>query len=93
MLGLLPGHATLSNQLAALGMQSIVGAQGEMRGHTFHYSHVRTPLAPALTARYAQSEATGERMYRSGAIVASYLHGYWPTNPAFLAALFHGDAI
>lgn len=93
MLGLLPGRATLSKQLAALGMQSITGKHGEMRGHTFHYSHIETPLAPALTACHAQSEAPGEPMYRTGAIVASYLHGYWPSNPAFVAALFHGNAI
>lgn len=93
MLGLLPGHATVSKRLAALGMQSIAGVKGEMRGHTFHYSHVETPLAPTLIARYAQSDAPGEAMYRVGAIVASYLHGYWPSNPAFIAALFHGHAI
>lgn len=93
MLGLLPGHATLGKQLAALGMQSVVGKHGELRGQTFHYSQVKTPLAPALTATYAQSDAPGESMYRAGAIVASYLHGYWPTNPAFTAALFHGDPI
>ncbi len=93
MLGLLPGRATLSKRLAALGMQSIAGVHGEMRGHTFHYSHVETPLAPALVARYAQSDEPGEAMYRVGAVVASYLHGYWPSNPDFIAALFHGHAI
>lgn len=93
MLGLLPGHATLGKQLAALGMQSVTGKHGEMRGQTFHYSHVTTPLAPALTATYAQTDTPGESIYRAGAIVASYLHGYWPTNPAFIAALFHGEAI
>jgi cobyrinic acid a,c-diamide synthase len=93
MLGLVPGHATLSTRLAALGMQSIVGKHGEMRGHTFHYSHIDTALTPILTARHAQSDAPGEPLYRHGAIVASYLHGYWPSNPAFAAALFHGDAI
>ncbi len=93
MLGLLPGHATLSKRITALGMQSIAGVHGEMRGHTFHYSHVETPLTPALVARYAQSDAQGEAMYRVGAVVASYLHGYWPSNPAFIAALFHGHAI
>lgn len=93
MLGLLPGHATLGTRLAALGMQSLTGRHGELRGHTFHYSRVETTLAPALTARHAQSDAPGEPLYRSGAIVASYLHGYWPSNPAFTAALFHGDAI
>lgn len=93
MLGLLPGRATLSKQLVALGMQSIAGTHGEMRGHTFHYSHIETDLAPRLTARHAQSGAPGEPLYRSGAIVASYLHSYWPSNPAFAAALFHGEPI
>jgi len=24
--------------------------------------------------------------------VATYMHAYWPSNPAFTAALFHGEA-
>ncbi|SDE14292.1 cobyrinate a,c-diamide synthase [Paraburkholderia lycopersici] len=93
MLGLLPGEAVMQKRFAALGMQKVDGAHGELRGHTFHYSRVTTPLAPALTARHAQTGAPGEAFYRHGSIVATYMHAYWPSNPAFTAALFHGTAL
>ena len=93
MLGLLPGHATLQKRLSALGMQELCGANGVMRGHTFHYSRIEIPLAPTLTAVNPATNATGEAVYRSGSIVATYMHGYWPSNPEFAAALFSGDAL
>ncbi|MEX3982374.1 cobyrinate a,c-diamide synthase [Paraburkholderia sp. EG287A] len=93
MLGMLPGEAVMQKRFAALGMQQLDGAHGELRGHTFHYSRVSTPLAPALTARHAQTGAPGEALYRHGSIAATYMHAYWPSNPAFAAALFHGTAL
>jgi cobyrinic acid a,c-diamide synthase len=92
LLGLLPGEAVMQKRFAALGMQRLSGAHGTLTGHTFHYSRVSTPLAPALVARHAQTDAPGEPLYRHGPVVASYLHAYWPSNPAFTAALFHGTA-
>jgi cobyrinic acid a,c-diamide synthase len=92
MLGLLPGHARMQSRLAALGMQQIDGPHGVMTGHTFHYSHVSTPLVPVLHATRPQSDARGEAVFHEGPIVATYMHGYWPSNPALTAALFHGDA-
>jgi cobyrinic acid a,c-diamide synthase len=93
MLGLLPGEAAMQKRFAALGMQRLEGAQGELRGHTFHYSRMSTPLAASLMARHAQTGAPGEALYRHGSIVATYMHAYWPSNPAFTAALFHGTAL
>ena len=92
MLGLLPGSAAMQTRFTALGMQQIDGVHGTLTGHTFHYSRVSTPLAPVLHATRAQSDAPGEAVYRQGSIVATYMHGYWPSNPAFTAALFHGQA-
>jgi cobyrinic acid a,c-diamide synthase len=92
MLGLLPGHVRMQTRLAALGMQQLDGPLGTLTGHTFHYSHVSTPLTPVLHATRAQSDAAGEAVYRAGPIVATYMHSYWPSNPAFTAALFHGNA-
>ncbi|SIT48089.1 Cobyrinic acid A,C-diamide synthase [Paraburkholderia piptadeniae] len=93
MLGLLPGHAAMQTRFTALGMQQIDDSvHGTMTGHTFHYSRVSTPLAPVRHATRAQSDAPGEAVYRQGSIVATYMHGYWPSNPAFAAALFHGRA-
>ncbi|QBQ99909.1 cobyrinate a,c-diamide synthase [Paraburkholderia pallida] len=92
MLGLLPGEAVMQKRFAALGMQRLDGTHGMLTGHTFHYSRVSTPLAPALRARHAQTGADGEPLYRHGSIVATYMHAYWPSNPTFTAALFHGTA-
>ena len=96
MLGLLPGRATMQARLAALGMQQLDGRHGTLRGHTFHYTQMTTPLDPVLIATRPQAAgpvAGGESVYRSGSIVATYMHGYWPSNPAFTAALFHGETL
>jgi cobyrinic acid a,c-diamide synthase len=93
MLGLLPGHADMQTRFTALGMQQMNDATlGTLTGHTFHYSRVSTPLTAIAHATRAQSDAPGEAIYRHGPIVATYMHGYWPSNPAFAAALFHGRA-
>jgi cobyrinic acid a,c-diamide synthase len=92
MLGLLPGHARMQTRLSALGMQQLDGLHGTLTGHTFHYSQVNTPLAPITHAFRPQSATLGEAVYRAGPIVATYMHSYWPSNPAFTAALFHGNA-
>jgi len=92
MLGLLPGHATMQTRFTALGMQQIDGLHGVMTGHTFHYSKVSTDLAPLRSATRPQDTAPGEALYRAGPIVATYMHAYWPSNPAFAAALFNGEA-
>jgi len=92
MLGLLPGHATMQSRFTALGMQQIDGPHGPLTGHTFHYSTLNTPLVPLRSATRPNGDAPGEAVYRAGSIVATYMHAYWPSNPAFTAALFHGEA-
>ncbi|MGF6484261.1 cobyrinate a,c-diamide synthase [Paraburkholderia sp. JPY419] len=92
MLGLLPGHATMQTRFTSLGMQQIDGLHGTLTGHTFHYSKLATPLEPQRFATRAHSDTPGEAVFRVGPIVATYMHAYWPSNPAFTAALFHGEA-
>ncbi|MGS0894229.1 cobyrinate a,c-diamide synthase [Burkholderia stagnalis] len=93
MLGLLPGRATMQRRFAALGMQQLDTRTGPLRGHTFHYSRFSTPLEPVARAARPDGDAdSGEAVYRDGAIVATYMHMYWPSNPAAVAALFGGDA-
>jgi cobyrinic acid a,c-diamide synthase len=81
----------MQTRLAALGMQQLDGIHGGMTGHTYHYSKLTTPLTPVLTASRPQADAPGEAVFRAGPIVATYMHAYWPSNPAFAAALFHGE--
>jgi cobyrinic acid a,c-diamide synthase len=93
MLGLLPGHATMQARLAALGMQEFHTKFGAMRGHTFHYSRMSTPLEPERHANRPEMDVAGEPILRHGSIFATYMHGYWPSNPALTAALFHGESL
>lgn len=92
MLGLLPGEATLQTRLAALGMQVLDTPLGTLTGHTYHYSRMVTPMVPVGHTSRPGSDTPGEPVYRAGAIVATYLHGYWPSNPALCTALFQGKA-
>jgi len=91
MAGILPGTVTLRHRMAAIGLQSLALLQGELRGHTFHYSELDTPLAP-LWRCSPHRYGVGESVYRRGAITASYLHAYFPSNPAAVAALLTGAA-
>jgi cobyrinic acid a,c-diamide synthase len=92
MLGLLSGRATMQTRFTALGMQQLESRHGPLTGHTFHYSTLSTPLTPLCSATRPNGDAPGEAVYRAGSIVATYMHAYWPSNPAFTAALFHGEA-
>ncbi|VWB63872.1 cobyrinate a,c-diamide synthase [Burkholderia lata] len=94
MLGLLPGQATMQRRFAALGMQQLDTRGGTMRGHTFHYSRLDTPLEPVTNAvRPDGASGSGEAVYRRNAIVATYMHMYWPSNPDAVTALFSGEAL
>ncbi|MFX1674855.1 cobyrinate a,c-diamide synthase [Paraburkholderia sp. A2WS-5] len=92
MLGLLQGRAAMQKRLVSLGMMALETKFGVLTGHTFHYSSMTTPLQPDRHATRAQTGAPGEPVFRSGTIVASYMHGYWPSNPALAAALFCGKS-
>jgi cobyrinic acid a,c-diamide synthase len=88
MVGLLPGHAVMQPKLAALGMQSAPLPEGELRGHTFHHSRMRTPLQALAWGKRQRGEEPGEAIYRMDRLTASYLHLYFATNPLATARLF-----
>jgi cobyrinic acid a,c-diamide synthase len=88
MAGLLPGQVRMQARLAALGMQGWATAQGDLRGHAFHYSRFETSQAPLAHARKNPSGDPGEAIYRRGALTASYFHAYFPSCPAAAASLF-----
>jgi cobyrinic acid a,c-diamide synthase len=86
MLGILPGESTMQPKLAALGMHRLETPHGEVRGHTFHYSRLTTPLTPSAETRHATRDTRGEAIYREHAITATYFHAYWPSNIDWLIA-------
>jgi cobyrinic acid a,c-diamide synthase len=84
---LLPGRAVMQPRLAALGLQVAALPEGELAGHTFHYSRSDTPLEPLVRARRPDG-GEGEAIYRVGRLTASYVHFYFPSNPEAAARLF-----
>lgn len=88
MAGLLPGHATLQERLVNIGLHSAQLAEGELRGHTFHYSRMTGGPAPAMHTTAARHQGMGEAIYRQERLTASYMHWYFPSNPAAAARLF-----
>ncbi|MDC6167761.1 cobyrinate a,c-diamide synthase [Paucibacter sp. XJ19-41] len=88
MAGLMPGRAQMQKRLAALGMQKIEWPEGELRGHTFHYSTLNTPLVPIAHASNPNAGKATEALYAQGSLRASYVHHYFPSNPEAIAAFF-----
>ena len=88
MAGLLPGHAVMQKKLARLGMYSATLPEGVVRGHSFHYSQMESPLAPFAWSEGARPGRGGEPVYRLGRLHASYLHMYFFSNPEATAQLF-----
>ena len=88
MVGLLPGHATMQDKLGNLGLHGVTLPEGTLRGHTFHYSRMESPLAPITWSESARADGRGEPVYRLGQLHAAYLHLYFPSNPEAAARLF-----
>lgn len=86
--GIMPGHATLHTRLQSIGYHTAPLPGGKVRGHTFHHSTIATSLTPAAHTERAQSDAAGEAIYRIERLVATYFHGYFPSNPSAAAQLF-----
>lgn len=93
MWGLLPGTARLGRSLAALGPHALTLPDGmpPLRGHSFHWSRIETPLAPAASteALHRLSAASeGEPVYERGSLRASWFHPWFASSPAAAARLF-----
>jgi len=88
MVGLLPGGAVMQSRLQGLGYQIAPMPGGTLRGHTFHYSVIDTPLVPIATGERLFKTSPGERIFQLKRLTASYLHNYFPSNPKAIAQLF-----
>jgi len=86
--GLLPGRTRMKTRLAALGLQAVSLPEGDLRGHSFHYSVCETPLPPIARGTNPNSGPTQEAVYRQERLTASYVHFYFPSNPSAIAAVF-----
>jgi cobyrinic acid a,c-diamide synthase len=88
MAGLLPGRAVMQTRLANLGLHGVELPEGGVRGHTFHHALAEVHLAPFANTFAAKGHGRPEAVYRDKRLTASFLHLYFPSNPAAVAALF-----
>jgi cobyrinic acid a,c-diamide synthase len=88
MAGILPGRATMQPGLKGLGYQSAPLPGGILRGHTFHHSTMETAMVPWKHGERVFNTSPGEAIYREKRLLASYLHNYFPSNPAAVVELF-----
>ena len=88
MLGLLPGDAHMQKKLSALALQSVDLPQGQVRGHSFHYSSAEIKLTPVARAHCPNNGPLSEGVYQHRRITAAYIHFYFPSNPAAIAPFF-----
>jgi cobyrinic acid a,c-diamide synthase len=88
MWGLLSGTAAMEKRLVNLGLHSVTLPEGTLRGHTFHYARMSSPAQPAFHTQALRHSGKAESVWRHGRLHASFLHMYFPSNPAAVAALF-----
>ncbi|MFV0681196.1 cobyrinate a,c-diamide synthase [Ottowia sp.] len=95
MWGLLPGRTRMQRRLGGLGMQQWQPSSHvcALRGHTFHYSVVDTPLTPVAYTEPAPGSARtqGEPIYAAGPtgqVRASYFHAWLPSSVLITLELF-----
>ncbi len=74
-------------RLAALGLQAVSLPEGELRGHSFHYSTCDTELTPIARGIDPNGGPTSEAVYRQSRLTASYIHLYFASNPRAVAGL------
>ena len=88
MWGLLRGEGALQPRLVNLGLHAVSLPEGTVRGHTFHHAAVTGDAPAALHTTAQRHHGRPEPVYRQGRLFASFLHLYFPSNPAAIAALF-----
>lgn len=88
--GLLPGSAEIQPKLQGLGTQHAMfttnAETASIGAHTFHYGRFETHLP--VIAQGKGKYGAGEPVYQQGSITASFLHFYFPSNPALAAQFF-----
>jgi len=88
MAGVMGGRVTMQKRLGGLGLQELSTPQGQLRGHTFHFSWLETDITPSANTSTHPKGEMGEAIYRVGSLTASYFHAYFPSCPEAVAALF-----
>lgn len=88
MAGLLRGDAQIQPRLAALGLQAVAVDAGELRGHTFHYALARIEAEAIAQSSNPNGGPSREAVYRRKRLTASFVHFYFPSDPATAVRMF-----
>lgn len=90
MAGVLDLDTSMAQARLSLGYRIITIAGKEFRGHEFHYSTCteRTPQKTIATVHNARGMEVAAPVYRSGNVVASYIHFYWASQPELFTTIF-----
>ncbi|TBW50347.1 cobyrinate a,c-diamide synthase [Marinobacter halodurans] len=91
MLGLLPGAGWMRGRRGCQGMQTADLPEGPVRGHAHHRSVAEGTPEPIAHGRRQRHPAPGEAIFRRRRLTATYLHLFFPNNPAAMARLFGVD--
>jgi cobyrinic acid a,c-diamide synthase len=91
MVGILKGHAAMTERSGCQGMQATPLPEGILRGHAHHRSTLDTDIVPISYGQRTRNAAPGEPIYRMAGLTASYLHSYFPSNPEATAAIFNNN--
>ena len=90
MVGMIKGQGAMRGKRGCQGMQTACLPEGEVRAHAHHRSRNANTPAPIAHGKRQRHPAPGEAIYRVGSLTASYLHLFFPSNPAAIAKLFFG---
>ncbi|NVK41077.1 MAG: cobyrinate a,c-diamide synthase [Oceanospirillaceae bacterium] len=91
MLGLLSGHGWMRGRSGCQGMQTAELPEGPVRAHAHHRSVADGTPEPIAHGRRQRHPAPGEAIYRARRLTASYLHLFFPDNPAAVARLLGAE--
>lgn len=91
MAGLLTGHGAMRGKRGCQGMQTAQLPEGDVRAHAHHRSRCFDTDEPIGHGKRQRHPAPGEPIFRDGSVTASYLHLFFPSNPAAIAAIFNGQ--
>jgi len=91
MLGLLTGNGSMSGKRGCQGMQKAILPEGDIHGHAHHRSRAIMDIEAIGYGQRQRHPAPGEPIYRDKKLTASYLHLFFPSNPALIANLFTGQ--
>ena len=91
MASIMAGQGAMRGKRGCQGMQAAPLPEGTVRAHAHHRSRSQNTPEPVAHGQRQRHPAPGEAIYRAQGLTASYLHLFFPSNPAAVAAVFGAE--